>query len=135
LALRKAADVELVEVDIREHAFFDALLDDLNTPNAIAQLHSLFKQLAAGNDAERVQAKSYIFAAAKLLGILEQDVEQWLAAGSDDDEVAAIDQLIVERAQAKADKNWARADEIRDELSQLNIIIEDGPSGTTWRKA
>jgi len=134
LALRKAADVQVIDVDIREHAFFDALLDDLNTPNAIAELHGLFKQLATGNEDERIQAKSYILAAAKLLGLLEQDVEQWLASGSDD-EVAMIDQLIAERAQAKADKNWGRADEIRDELTRLNIIIEDGPSGTTWRKA
>jgi cysteinyl-tRNA synthetase len=57
-----------------------------------------------------------------------------LAGGSDDVDGAEIDALIAERNQARADKNWARADEIRDQLTEMGIVIEDAAGKTSWRK-
>lgn len=98
----------------------DALGDDLNTPGAIAALHQE-KDPAA------------LKAGANLLGLLEGSAEDWFHGGGDVD-AAAIDALVAERTQAKADKDFARADEIRDQLAAQNIILEDGPGGTSWRK-
>jgi len=67
------------------------------------------------------------------LGLLQQDAETWFAGDSNDEQAAEIEQLIAERAQAKADKNWARADEIRDELTARKVVLEDSADGTIWR--
>ena len=72
----------------------------------------------------------------KLLGLLQQDPEDWFKGGSreggpGDD---AIETLIEERNQARAGKDFARADEIRDQLAEQGIILEDGADGTTWRR-
>ena len=71
-----------------------------------------------------------------VLGILQQDPAEWLGyASGDSDEDARIDALVVERTAAKAEKNWARADEIRDQLSAEGILIEDTAEGVKWRRA
>jgi len=111
-----------------------ALCDDLNTPVAISVLHEL---LSAFNKTPTAETKGALLAAAKLLGVLEQDPEAWFTqgrgekAGLDSD---VIDGLIAERAQAKIDKNYARADEIRTELDAQGVILEDSPQGTTWKR-
>jgi cysteinyl-tRNA synthetase len=71
------------------------------------------------------------------LGILQQDPEAYLRGGASGDGMddAHIDDLIAQRQQAKADKNWGEADRIRDELQAAGIVLEDGPGGTTWRRA
>ncbi len=135
LALRNVTEIETVDVDVTELALFDSLLDDLNTPNAIAELHHLVKSLTTARPDQRVLAKSRVLAAGKLLGILEASPSDWLEQGVSDDESARIDALIRERSDAKAAKNWVRADEIRDELNDLNVILEDSAAGTTWRKS
>jgi cysteinyl-tRNA synthetase len=73
-----------------------------------------------------------------VLGILEDDPGAFLRGAEDlgpglDD--AAIDELIARRSQAKRDKQWSEADAIRDRLKQAGIILEDSPTGTTWRRA
>ena len=52
-----------------------------------------------------------------------------------DEEVAEIERLIAERNQARADKNWAESDRIRDQLTTMGVVLEDGKGGTTWRLA
>lgn len=98
----------------------DALADDLNTPAAIAALH-------------QVDDPAALKAGANLLGLLEGNADAWFHGGSGID-AAAIEALIEERATAKKEKNFARADEIRDQLAAQGIVLEDGPSGTSWRK-
>ena len=71
---------------------------------------------------------------AGILGLLQQDPEKFLQAGSDDDEVAKIEALIKQRNEARAAKDWAAADAARNELTAMGIVLEDGPNGTTWRK-
>ena len=114
------------EGDVPE-TLIQALSDDLNTPQALAELHRL-----AGSDAVA------FVAGARFMGLLRQDPEAWFkwqpagsADGLDDD---AIDALIVERAEARASKDFARSDEIRDQLAAEGIVLEDGAGGTTWRR-
>ncbi len=130
--LREATNVETVEVDISDSAFMKALLDDINTPMAMSELYQWAKQLGRDSQADKVQAKSQLLAAGKLLGLLQGDADAWFQAGSDDS--AEIDALVEERNTAKRDKNFARADEIRAVLSARGIVLEDSREGTKWRR-
>ncbi len=107
-----------------------ALDDDLNTPKALAALHALAHRVNQG-EAEAVAA---LAAGGKLLGLLEAPPEAWFQ-GSQPSDSAEIDALIEERKEARKSKDFARADEIRDELKARGIELEDGPQGTTWRRA
>jgi cysteinyl-tRNA synthetase len=101
-----------------------ALADDLHTPRAIAELHRL---AAEGKAAE-------LKASANLMGLLPMTESEWLEATAPKVEVdeAEIEQLIAARNAARAEKNWAEADRIRDELAAKGIVLKDGPEGTTW---
>lgn len=136
LALRNAGDVE-VGRPIEPHLspVFSALMDDLNTPAAIAELHQLAKALNKATDSGKGPAKAALLAGGAVLGVLSQDPVTWLSApGSDGLAAEVIDQLLVDRAEAKANRDFSRADAIRDELNAAGIIIEDGASGATWRR-
>ena len=136
LALRHAGDVE-VGRPIEPHLspVFSALMDDLNTPAAIAELHQLAKALNKATDSGKATAKAALLAGGAVLGVLSQDPVTWLSApGSDGLAAEVIDQMLVDRAEAKANRDFSRADAIRDELNAAGIIIEDGASGATWRR-
>lgn len=130
--LREATAIDTVEVDISDSAFMQALLDDVNTPLAISELYQWAKQLGRDSQADKVQAKSQLLAAGKLLGLLQGDADAWFQGGSDDS--AEIDALVEERNAAKRDKNFARADEIRAQLLARGIVLEDSREGTKWRR-
>ncbi len=110
-------------------SILDALRDDLNTPRAIAALNALAKK-AVTDDAAKISLK----AAANLFGLLEQD--DWFRAAGDDNAISEemIEKLIDERAEAKKNKKFARADEIRNILEKQNIFLLDGSDGTTWER-
>ena len=117
-------------------AFVAALEDDLNTPKALAALFDLVRDANRSEQREeRVQLAARLRASAELLGLLSADPEDWFksgaATGLDD---AAIDALVGQRDAARADKNWAEADRIRDELAAEGITIEDGVDGARWRR-
>ena len=136
LALRNAGDVESVEPAIGNSPVFTALLDDLNTPAAIAELHQLAKALNKASESERPAARAALIAGGAVLGVLGESPDEWLAKDAEGGLSSdAIDQLLVERADAKASRDFARADAIRDELNAAGIIIEDSASGATWRRA
>ena len=136
LALRNAGEVESVEPAAGDSPVFAALLDDLNTPAAIAELHQLAKALNKASESEKPAARAALLAGGAVLGVLGESPDEWLAK---DDESGlssdAIDQLLRERADAKSNRDFARADAIRDELNAAGIIIEDSASGATWRRA
>ncbi|MDE2328295.1 MAG: cysteine--tRNA ligase, partial [Rhodospirillales bacterium] len=110
-------------------AFIEALADDLNTPGAIAELHALADAAMQGDAASAAGLR----AAGMLIGIFNHTADQWFRGEATDD--ARIDALIAERLAARRNKDFARADAIRAELAAAGILLEDGPGGTTWRRA
>ena len=114
--------------------FIACLLDDLNTPAAMARLHELARLANKGDDA----AAKALRASAAVLGLLQQSADGWAKAGdaATDDGLddAAIDGLIEARKQARANRDFAKADGIRDQLTDAGIILEDSVDGTIWRR-
>ncbi|HET9818363.1 MAG TPA: DALR domain-containing protein, partial [Rhodanobacteraceae bacterium] len=114
----------------------NALLDDLNTPEALAELAKLADAARhAGSSGERRRTKAALLAGGALLGLLQQDPETWFKRGTGDVDAARVESLIEARQAARAARDFARADAIRDELAAMGIAIEDGPQGTRWRVA
>ncbi len=116
-----------------------ALEDDLNTPMAISHVHALATALnKAGDPLEKAELKGKLLAAGRLLGILQQDPVAWFQGDAGDaatDDAAAIEDLIERRKEARKSKNFAEADRIRKELTDMGIVLEDGSGGTTWKRA
>jgi cysteinyl-tRNA synthetase len=118
--------------------FCQAMDDDFNTPQALSVLFELAKQLNVSKQAgDQQSASSLAFTLVSLgglLGLLQQAPEKFLQGNENDEEVELIESLILQRNQARAEKNWALADEARDKLTAMNIILEDSANGTTWRR-
>ncbi|MBX3504638.1 MAG: cysteine--tRNA ligase [Parvibaculum sp.] len=138
-ALRNLADVKAEPAsDAAPDAFVDALLDDLNTPKALAVLFDLAKQANTATDpGTRAQLKAALIGAGRMIGILEMDPEAWFAGGGAASHIDGeeIERLIAARNAARKARDFAEADRIRDELAARGIQIEDGPQGTSWRVA
>ena len=114
-------------------AVLAALEDDLNTPQAITELHALADRATRGE----AGAAGQLRAGAAMLGLLGQTAvawARWLPEGAGL-EPAEIDQLIVTRTTARGSRDFAEADRIRDDLAARKVALEDGPAGTTWRWA
>ena len=117
----------------------DALLDDMNTPKAIAALHALRADAAKGVEDAAMRLK----VSANLLGLLEGTQSSWTDARQSELTVDAghVENMIAARLAARAEKNWAEADRIRDELKDNGILLKDGKNPqtgeieTTWEVA
>ncbi len=116
------------------------LQDDLNTHGALKKLRQQVHFLHILNlDVDSMRAakhKGEALELASILGLLTSDSEVWFkdSSGQDDLDEAAIEHLIAQRVEARADKDFAESDRIRDELAARGIVLEDGPDGTTWRR-
>jgi cysteinyl-tRNA synthetase len=106
-----------------------ALCDDLNTPQALAELAVLAD---AARQSGTPDAKAALLAGGALLGLLQQDAEAWFKRGGDELDEVGIEALLEERRSARAGRDFKRADAIRDELAARGIVIEDGAQGTRW---
>jgi cysteinyl-tRNA synthetase len=114
-------------------AVLEALADDLNTPLAIAEMHRLAGEARKGNFYAACDLKSTCqFLGFGLGGASLQDV---LKRQRGDLDEAKIEALIAQRAQARADKNFAQSDRIRDELAAMGVVLKDSKDGTTWEVA
>ncbi|MBS0296737.1 MAG: cysteine--tRNA ligase [Proteobacteria bacterium] len=135
-ALNRASAIE-AEASEPPEAFLEALLDDLNTPGAVATLFELSsaieRAVTAGDMAAAAQAKGQLLAAGALIGVLQADPEAWFKGGVDDDAKSKIEALLAARDQARKAKDWPESDRIRAELDAMNVVVMDGPAGATWR--
>jgi cysteinyl-tRNA synthetase len=116
--------------------FFEAMDDDFNTPRAMAVLFDLAGELNRAK-AEGLETAGYYAAQLRalggLIGLLQQEPNAYLQHAVDGEISAdAIEALIVERKEARAAKDFARSDEIRDQLASQGVVLKDGPEGTQW---
>lgn len=119
-----------------EKAFRAAMNDDFNTAEAVSVLFELARDLNKLRDQDPRQAAELARLLVKLggvLGLLQGSAEAFLRRSSDDVDAELIEGLIAQRRQARADKNWALADEIRDKLNAMKVVVEDGADGSHWR--
>jgi cysteinyl-tRNA synthetase len=118
--------------------------DDFNTPEAIAVLFELAREINRNRDAHSDKANILAGCLRRLaepLGLLQADPETYLRAlvasgdgASDGMSAGEVEDLIARRISAREKKDWAEADRIRDELDAAGIVLEDGSAGTTWRR-
>ena len=141
-ALRDCEAAEASELEAGyEQRFCAAMNDDFNTPEALAVLFELTRAMNRAReqrDGEAARLANTLKALAGRLGILESDPETYLRSGHSDSQQGPSDQeidvLIARREQARADRDWAEADRIRDQLSEMGVVLEDGSGGTLWRR-
>ena len=138
-ALRGVEPVEC-ELEGNEYVtkFRKAMNDDFNSPEALPVVFEVAKELNRVKDSDSEKAGHLAFilrSLGEILGIAQQAPEAFLQGGQNDDEVAQIEALIVKRNDARASKDWAAADEARDALNALGVVLEDSAGKTTWRKA
>jgi len=119
--------------------FKAAMDDDFNTPEACAVLFEMVREVNRLKDTD-LQAAAALAARlqqlAEVLGVLQLEPDAFLQAGAGSTvDATAVDALIQARLQARADKDWAESDRIRDELAAMGVVLEDGKGGTTWRLA
>jgi cysteinyl-tRNA synthetase len=140
-ALRDLPALDAAEGSQYEQRFNAAMDDDFNTPEALAVLFELARQINRLKEDDAVTAAAHGALLRKLggvLGLLQNDPERYLKGGAADAETALdddqIDALIAARNAARAAKNWAEADRLRDLLKAEGIILEDQAGGTVWRR-
>ena len=122
-------------VEIKDREWVKPLMDDLNTPGFIANVNSLIKTYASSPDENKAILKSKLILLGNLMGILQVDPESWFEKDNstinlDEKEIEA---LISKRNEAKINKDYEKADGIRDDLMKNGIEIMDSSSGTTWK--
>jgi cysteinyl-tRNA synthetase len=113
----------------------EALADDLNTPKAITILNSLAKKHSQSSDINKKNIAETIKASGQLIGILNEDPAAWFERDSKDLDIELIENLMQQRDQAKSNKDYAKADSIRDELVRLGVEILDSQDGSSWKPA
>ncbi|MCG9114847.1 cysteine--tRNA ligase [Laribacter hongkongensis] len=130
-----AADVVLDwEANDYARRFRSAMDDDFNTVEAVAVL---FELAGEANKSRSAELAGWLKTLGGVLGLLQRDPVDFLQGGSLEGEIGAdeVEQLIAARKAARAGKDWAESDRIRDELIARGIVLEDGAGGTTWRRA
>ena len=132
---KKVDDVSTIDTNFEER-FNSALNDDFNTPMALSILFEIAKQIniERTNNPNKASALSIqLVELGNYLGILEYDADEYLKQGSELSE-SDISKKIERREEARSSKDFAMSDQIRDELFELGIILEDSANGTTWRR-
>ena len=124
-----AAECETEHSQPHAERFRQAMDDDFGTPDAIAVLFELANEINRGRSGLYGQLREL----GAVLGLLQRDAEDFLRGGTGPSD-ALIDELIVRRSNARQSRNFEEADRIRLELDNLGVILEDGTTGTGWRR-
>ena len=141
-------DAEVPFCDGASRRFAEAMDDDFNTPEALAAMQSLARDLnvakSAGEGAKAAGFAAELRHLGGILGLLTSEPAAWLATRSEltgsasaegeDLDPAEIDRLVQARIAARKSRDFAASDRIRDELAAKGVVLEDGPAGTTWRR-
>jgi cysteinyl-tRNA synthetase len=140
-ALRGLAEAQPAGGESFAERYQAAMDDDFNTPEALAVLFDLAREInrvRAEDESRAAGLGAELRRLGGILGILQDDAESYLRGGAapgdglTDD---AIETMIQQRLDARASKDWAEADRIRDQLKDQGVLLEDGPQGTTWRRS
>lgn len=138
-ALRGVEPAQAIPAALRadyDEGFKGALDDDFNVPEAMSVVFELARDMNRLDSPHQTEQKAQLAALmleyGQVLGILQQQPEVFFQHGQDD--VATIEGLIAQRNQARAEKDWALADQARDKLTAMGIVLEDNAEGTTWRR-
>ena len=136
--LKKTDDIQIDSESLSDipEQIVSALCDDLNTSKVIAQINDFAKKLSKSTcDKEKKELKIKLLSSGKIMGILNNSPDSWLGIGSvkDESNKDLIKELIDLRNIARAEKNFVKADEIRDKLKKMEIEIEDTSNGTIWK--
>ncbi len=138
-ALRGLPEVDAAGGESFVERFGVAMDDDFNSPEACAVLFDMAREINRLREADP-QAAAALAARLKelagVLGVLQMSPDAFLQAGAEGKvDAAEVEALIAARLQARAEKNWAESDRIRDQLTAMGVVLEDGKGGTTWRLA
>ena len=133
-SLKDLQDIEISSGSISEE-IMESLLDDLNTPKVLAKLNTLSNTLPSANIEEKRHIKNNLIAVGKILGVMQEDPNIWLGYNQTaNPEKEEIERLINQRNEARRNKDFKLADQIRNKLKSKGIEIEDTKNGTIWRK-
>ena len=129
--LEQYEGVDTMDINVNEE-ILSSLSDDINTPKAISVLHSMFKDLK--KDPDNNELRSSFIKSANFMGLLFSKPSNWLLKEDNNIDTKVIDKLIEERNQARQSKDFLVADNIRDKLLDMGIVLEDKNDITTWKK-
>jgi cysteinyl-tRNA synthetase len=119
-----------------EKAFFEAMDDDFNTPEAFSVLFSMVTEInkqKIQNPDQASQLGALLVRLGAILGVLQLAPESFLKGDIEAVDAELIESLIVARKQARSNKDWGKADELRDKLTAMSVVVEDGADGSSWR--
>ena len=119
-----------------EKAFFKAMDDDFNTPEAFSVLFAMVTEInkqKTENPDRANELGALLVKLGEILGVLQLAPESFLKCNIEVVDAELIESLIVARKQARLNKDWAKADELRDKLTAMRVVVEDGADGSSWR--
>ena len=129
--LEKYEGIDIMDINVNEE-ILSSLSDDINTPKAISVLHSMFKDLK--KDPDNNELRSSFIKSANFMGLLFSKPSNWLLKEDNNIDTKVIDELIEERNRARQSKDFLVADNIRDKLLDMGLVLEDKNDITTWKK-
>lgn len=135
-ALRALPQGEKLKDSIYEKNFIAAMDDDFNTPVAMSVLFELAHEIQRLREKDMQAAADHgvlLKYLAGIFGLLQKDPDEFFKSGADSLDIEKIEALIAARQKARAEKNWAESDRIRDELAAMSVVVEDGASGASWK--
>ena len=130
--LAEIKDIQPSQMNEYSIGFVAPLLDDLNTPGLLANLNKMIKDFGSISHDDLPEFKSKLILASELMGICQEDYQNWFSNNRAGLDINEIEQLISQRLDAKKNKDFDKADGIRQELLEMSIEIKDTESGTDW---